>query len=363
MSYSTPFLRDDGSFRRKQKADELVAEARLAAEQMPAPGKGNETVAAQPERRVEKSATVPPVLELLLYHEEGRAAARAAGDFRLADRALVDVVHDLDVLLNGAEVYLAQPADARARQRVRDAVPHLVTISAVAAMPLGEVAGFLGLPPDRVETVLDSLARHGDVDPAERREALQQLQWLRGQLRQAELTHDHTLLDRILAFVSKFVLLGVITLAAAAAGAFAVSESVVKEVVKTAVIALVAASLQMSSDHLKAKPDKGKEFVAARQAHAALLADLKSAGVLWEEPAFDGEHAIIRIRLAVHMCVARVASIPLVWKDKWHYWDALDDVTAALKASTSDELSVKVRRLAALRPPARAQNKRSGRRR
>ncbi|NKE60578.1 hypothetical protein FXN61_28840 [Lentzea sp. PSKA42] len=294
MSYSTPFGRGEGFYRRKQKDDDIsiVSDARRAAERLP-PARPDDEVVAQPQRQDdEAAATAPPVLELLLYHEEERAAARASGDVRLANSALVDVVRDLDVLLDSTESYLSQADGARSRQLVRDAVPHLVAISAVAAMPLTEVAEFLDLPPDRVETVLHALARHGDVDPDERQHALEQLQWLRGQLRQVEITNDHSLLDRVLAFVSKFVLLGFITLTSAAAGAFTVGESVVKEVIKTAVIALVAAALQMSADHVRIQRDKSTQRSLAREAHAALLSDLSIAGILWEEPAYEGEHAI-----------------------------------------------------------------------
>jgi hypothetical protein len=88
-------------------------------------------------------------------------------------------------------------------------------------------------------------------------------------LQQVVLTQDHSLLDGLLAFISRFVLLGIVTLASAASGALAV----------------------------------------------------------------------------------RVASIPVRWQDKWHYWDLLDDLTAALGQSTPDGLRIQLRKIAALPPP------------
>ncbi|MCG8926984.1 hypothetical protein [Lentzea sp. CC55] len=354
MSYSTPFRREDDFYRKKRKEDaSVVAQARQAAEQLPTPPPKDDTVVSRPQRQEEQTAAAaPPVLELLLHHEEERAAARSSGDLRLATSALVGVVRDLDVLLDGVERYLRQTGRGRARQRVRDAMPHLVAISAVAALPLAEVGEFLDLPPDRVEAVLTSLARHGGISPAQRQKALEQIRWLRGQLQQVMVTEDHSLLDRLLAFVSKFVLLGIIALASAASGAFAVGESVVKEVIKTGVIALVAAALQMGADRVLTEHTKQSRHSAAREAHAALLAELSTASALWEAPAYDGEHVVIRMRLAVRMCAVRVASIPLKWQDKWRYWDLLDELAAALNKDTPDGFRVQLRKITTLSPPA-----------
>ncbi|WP_158852935.1 hypothetical protein [Saccharothrix deserti] len=129
-------------------------------------------------------------------------------------------------------------------------------------------------------------------------------------------------------------------------------ESALKEVIKTGVVALVAAALQMGTDHLLTERTKQSRRSAALEAHAALLSELSTASALWEALAYDGEHAVIRTRLAVRMCAVRVASIPLEWQDKWHYWDLLDDLTAALGEDTPDGLRVQLRRITALSPPA-----------
>ncbi|GAA2693154.1 MULTISPECIES: hypothetical protein [Actinosynnema] len=352
MSFSTPFRRDDGRQRKRQDETAVVAQARQSAEQLAAHHEDDGAVVARPQRQQEQtSAAVPPVLELLLYHEEGRAAARARGDVQLASSALVEVVRDLDVLLDSAEDYVRRTGRGRSRRRVREAMPHLVAVSAITALPWAEVGEFLDLPPERVEGVLASLARHGSIDPPQRQRALEQITWLREQLRQVVVTKDHSLLDRLLALLSRFVLLGVVALASAASGAFAVGESVLKEVVKTGVVALVAAALQVGADHVRARGTERGRRDTAREAHTALLAELPAASGLWEVPAYEGEHTVIRTRLAVRMCAVRVASIPLDWQDKWPYWDLLDDLTAALSESTPDRFRVQLRRLTALTPP------------
>ncbi|HEX6341972.1 hypothetical protein [Umezawaea sp.] len=353
MSYSTPFRREDDVVRQKRETDSsLVDRARKAAEQLPAPRPEDDTVVAERRRHDEKTSAAPPVLELLLYHEEERAAARAAGDQRLAAKALVGVVGDLDVLLDGAEEHLRRSGRGRSRQRVRDAVPRLVAISAISALPFEAVGEFLGLPPDRVSAVVDALAGHGGLTPAQRLRALEQITWLRQRLRQVLATEDQSLLDRLVAFVSRFVLLGAVALASAASGAFAVGESALKEAVKTGVVVLVAAALQVGADHVLAGRTGSGKRAAAGEAHAALLAELSTASRLWEPPAYDGEAVVVRTRLAVRACAVRVASIPLEWPDKWFYWDLLDDLAAALEEDAPDGLLVVARRITALSPPA-----------
>lgn len=354
MSYYEPFRNAHGSSRGTRKFDDsLVAEAREAAEQLIASREDDDdTVITHPQRKEEKlAAAAPPVLELLLYHEEERAAARASGNAQLASNALVGVVRDLNVLLDSAESYLRQTGRRRSRQLVREAMPNLVAISAIAALPLTEIGEFLDLPPDRVKSVLASLNRHGGITAAQRHQALQQIRWLRGQLEQVHAAQDHSLLDRLLAFVSKFVLLGTVVLASAASGAFAVGESVIKEVIKTAVVALVAATLQMGTDRLLAERTGQSKRDTAQRAHDELLSELSAADALWKQPAYDGEHAVIRTRLAVRMCAVRVASIPLEWPEKWQYWDLLDDLTSSLGEQKPDGFQVQLRRIAALRPP------------
>lgn len=359
MSYSVPGPeRDYRLFRRKQKEDEtsVVAQARQTAEQLSTrpPRNDTEVVRSSPARMDEderRGALGPPVLARLLQYEEARSTARATGDSQFADRALVQVVGLLDELLDGAAGYLRQTGRGASRVRVKQAVPQLVAMSGVAALPLDEVAGFLGLPRERVREVLDELARYGGITPVERYQALQQVEWLRRQLRQVEITKDHTLLDRVLAFVSKFVLLGVVALASAASGAFAVGDSVVKEVIKTAVIALAAAALQLAADHVSDRRAQRDPHVVAREAHAALLAELPQAHALWGEPAYDGEHTVIRIKIEIRCCIARVASVPLHWPDKRRYWNLLDEIGTALTTDSPAELAALLGKLRALQPP------------
>ncbi|MGH3769618.1 MAG: hypothetical protein ACRDTX_31480 [Pseudonocardiaceae bacterium] len=358
MSYSVPGPgREDGFFRRKRKEDEIsvVAQARQLAEQLSAqpPRKDTEIVNPRPARHEEPSAAIgPPVLDRLLKHEQTRSAARAAGDTQLADRALAQVVGELDELLDSAASYLRQTGRGRSRQRVQEALPQLVAMSGVAALPLGEVAEFLNLPRVQVEHVLSTLARSGGISPAERHQALQQVEWLRGQLQQVGATKNHSLLDRLLEFIAKFAVLGVIALASAASGAFAVGDSVLKEVIKTAVVALVAAALQLAVNHALDQRTKRDPCAVACTAHAALLADLPQAHALWGKPVYEGEHVVIRIRLAIRCCAARIASIPLDWPDKRRYWDLLDAITNALNEDSPAELDSLLRKITALSPPA-----------
>lgn len=358
MSYSVPGPgREDGFFRWKLKQEEtsVVAQARQAAEQLSAlpPRQDTEIVSSRPERPEEQQTAIgPPVLDRLLQHEEIRSAARATGDIQLANSALSQVVGDLDELLDSAASHLRQSGRGRSRQRVQEALPQLVAMSGVAALPLDEVAEFLDLPREQVEDVLGMLARSGGISPAERHQALRQVEWLRRQLRQVEATKNHSLLDRILEFVSKFVLLGVVALASAASGAFAVGESVLKEIIKTAVVALVAAALQLAANRAFDQRTKRNPHSIAREAHDVLLADLPQAHALWGEPAYDGEHAVIRIRLAIRCCAARVASIPLDWRDKRQYWNLLDAITNALNEDSPAELASLLRRITVLSPPA-----------
>jgi hypothetical protein len=349
MTHSRPFRRDDRSERERRAWAEIITAARLAAEELPVPGL-LPAVPVVPEQNGDRTSTAaPPVLELLLYHEEERAAARAAGNSTLADSALFNVVRDLDTLLDATEEHLRRAARGLSRAQVRRVMPHL---AAMSALPLDDVAEFLGLPSQRVQDVLVELARQGRVDPDVRAQALLQVQALREKLHQVIVAKDHSLLDRVLAFASRFVLLGVVALASAASGALAVDESVVKEVVKTAVVALVAAALQLGVEHVRSHRAEEARRATARDAHHALLTDLATAGTLWQPPVYEAEHGVLRIRLAVRACVVRVATIPLGWSDKWTYWDILDDVNAALHAPDPGGLASQVRRLSALAPPA-----------
>ncbi|MER7113467.1 hypothetical protein ACWGPQ_04160 [Saccharomonospora azurea] len=357
MTYSVPGPGREEDFFRLRRKDETsaVSQARQASEELfgAPPRENTGSVGSRPARPVETKTTAgPPVLDRLLRHEEARAAARAADDLRLADRALGEVVQDLDELLNYAATHLHQAGRGRSRQRVQEAVPQLAAMAGVAALPLGEVAEFLDLPRARVDEVLGTLARYGGITPAERHEALQQVEWLREQLGHVAATKNHSLLDRILAFVSKFAVFAVVTLTSAAAGAFAVGESALTEVVKAGVVALVAAALQLAAVHALDQPGRRDPHTAAREAHTALLADLAEAHVLWEEPAYDAEHAVVRIRLGVRCCAARITSLVLAWQDKQRYWELLDQLTEALAVDSRTEVTVLTRRIAALSPPA-----------
>ncbi|SFB40224.1 hypothetical protein SAMN05216266_11057 [Amycolatopsis marina] len=365
MSYFTPGpqrrdLFDD--LRRKQAEEtSVVARARQEAERLDArPAKPPEKPVAGVvgDRRVRPeemtSPAGPPALDHLLEHEETRAAARAVGDTRLAGRALREVVGDLDNLLTNAEAQLRLSARGRSRQTVKEAMPQLVAMSSLAALPLDEVADILDLPSENVDTVVASLVRHGGLSPGERHAALKGVEQLRTQLWQAEAAQDHGLLDRLLRFIVKIAVLVGVAVGAAPVAALAVGEPVIKEVVKAGIVALVAMTLQRTADAVRdRRPDP---YVAARAEHAALLEELAAARCLDDQPAYEGEHTVVGIRLAVRCGTARIASITIDWKEKQQYWAVLDEITDAVGQHAPPALARLQRTLRALTPPSRRQD-------
>lgn len=352
MSYSAPGPRRDTHSSGKP-APSVVEQARLEAErlaarQAPPPA----VVSSRPPRPEEQSSAAgPPLLDHLIDQEQVRVVARAAGDTVLADRALGAVVRDLDVLLDAAAQQLrAQDEEQSDRAaQIRESLPQL--LGGLTAVPLVEVADLLDLPRASVDTVWESLASHGGVTPAERAAVLVGISDLRGQLQQAEMTRDHSLLDRLFGFVVKIAVLVGVAVAAAPLGALAVGESVVKEVVKAAVIGLVAVALQQASETVRDWRAARNPYAVAQAAHLALIDELATARGLRQRQAYEGEHTVLRVRLEVRSCVARVSAIPLEWEDKQRYWAILDGITAVLDHSTPDELGPLRRQLIALNPP------------
>src|SRR5687767_3756886 len=228
MSYSAPGPRRDitssGEPTVVQQA-RLEAE-RLAARQAPPPA----APAAYSRAAAQPTSSEPPLLDHLIDQEQVRATARAAKDTVLADRALAAVVRDLDTMLDTAARHLRQADRA---QEIREALPQV--LGGLTAVPLVEVADLLDLPRASVDEAWDLLAEHGGITPAGRAAALTAISDLRGRLQQAEITRDHSLLDRLFGFIVKIAVLVGMAVAAAPLGALAVGESVVKEVVKAAV--------------------------------------------------------------------------------------------------------------------------------
>ncbi|MEV6874506.1 hypothetical protein [Amycolatopsis sp. NPDC051128] len=285
----------------------------------------------------------------MIEHEQARTAARLANDRKLADDALRTVVGDLDILLGQAEAQLRLSDRGRARQTVKEAVPRFVAISSLAALPLAEVADILNLPATDVSTVTDSLIRHGGLSPAERHDALTGIELLRKQLRQVEITKDHSLLDRIIRFIVKVgVLLG-IAAGSALPAALAVGDTIVKEVVKAAITALVALALQRTVRGVLAHGDDLR--TTARAAHTALVDELSVITALCDTPAYEGEHTVLRVRLAVRCAIARIATTSVPWNRKQEYWAVLDEITRKLANDPPTTLLHLQRKVRAFTPP------------
>jgi hypothetical protein len=349
MSYSAPGPRRDIHSSAKP-VPSVVEQARreaerLAAQQAPPPPSAASSRPARPEEQ--SSAAGPPLLHDLIDQEQVRVGALAANDAVLADRALGAVVRDLDALLDAAAQHLRTQNDRSAQ--IREGLPQV--LGGLTAVPLVEVADLLDLPPTSVETVWTLLAEHGGITRAERTATLAGISDLRGRLQQAEMTRDHSLLDRLFGFVVKIAVLVGVAVAAAPLGALAVGESVVKEVVKAAVIGLVAVALQQATETVRDWRLARNPYTVAQAAHLALIDELATARGLRQRQAYEGEHTVLRVRLEIRSCVARVAAIPLEWVDKQRYWSILDGITAVLDHGKPDELGPLRRQLIALNPP------------
>jgi hypothetical protein len=88
----------------------------------------------------------------------------------------------------------------------------------------------------------------------------------------------------------------------------------------------------------------------AGEAHVALIGDLRAAEALWEKPAYNGEHTVLQMRLAIRCCTSRTTSISLTWKDKQQYWVLLEKIPSVLTQQTPETLLALRRNLETLRP-------------
>lgn len=352
MSYSRPGPQHEDPFLSGPRKRSVVNEVReQLAHERKRPPPADEPVGVHRARDDEASAgQSPPDITRVFLHEQKRVAARRAGDDRLADRALSVVVDELLGLLDITAAHLREAARGGTRQRVRQAVPQVVARAGIAGLPLGEVADLLGLPHDEVDVTLDLLKRQGGLSPAQRQQALSAIDELRARLSEAADTKDHSLVDRLIGFIVRIAALVALAVAAAPLGAMAVGDPVVNEMVKAGVIALVALALQSVADIVLAKREERRP---ERLAHDALLRELPVAESLNHEPAYRGEHAVVRMALLVRCCAARVAMISLDWDDSLLYWQLLDEITIAVNHPHPNTFSRLHRRLRALAPPDR----------
>jgi hypothetical protein len=355
MSYSTPGPQRDEPLLpglRKRPITNEVREQLARVRKRPPPA--DEPGEAHRARDDESSAgQSPPSFTRVFMHERRRVDARRVGDDRMADRALGMVVDELVGLLDRTAVDLRKTAKGGTRERVRQAVPRVVARAGVAGLPLGEVADLLGLPRDEVDVTLDLLKGQGGLTPPQRQQALSAVDALRTRLREAAEVKDHSLVDQLIRLIVRIAALVTLAVAAAPLGALAVADSVVDEVVKAGVIALVAVSLQSVAEVVQARREEHKPTRLAREAHEALLSELPVAESLNHDPAYRGEHAVVRLSLLVRCCAARVAMISLDWDDSPLYWQLLDDIEIAVNHPHPNTFAGLHRKLGALAPPER----------
>jgi hypothetical protein len=338
MSFSAPGPRRD---------DSLSVTRTQGAPKVP----GAPTASRPPLAGDQVVSSGPPALQRLLSHEQSRSAARIAGDKRLADSALRDVVGDLDGLLQSAAAHLQETSGRRSRKQLKKAVPQLVAIDELGYLPLGDVAEFLDLSRTDVAGVLTTLSDNGDVTPADRRAARDQLGRLRAQLQEVEINRDQSQLDRLIGYVVKIALLVGVAVAATPLGALAVGDSVLSEAIKTGVIALVAIALQQGVDITREWQKDHDPYAVAQRMHGALLEELSLARNLSKSPAYAGEHTVIEFRLQLRCATARITSLPLEWEHKQEYWLILDQIALALDHQTPKTLILLHRKLQTIPPP------------
>ncbi|QNE21195.1 hypothetical protein F1D05_28905 [Kribbella qitaiheensis] len=296
----------------------------------------------------------PPGQQTLMQHERARLAALDAGDKKLADNALREVIGDLDALLASAAAKLRAPAGSRrTKKQVRKVVPQLVAIDELGYLPLADVAELLHLTRADVDGVLASLAARGELGSADREQALAQIQQVRTKLQEIEVSRDHSQLDGLVGFILKIALLVTIAVASTPLGALAVGDPMVAEAIKTGIIALVAVALQQAVDGARAWQETHDQYAVAQQAREELLAELQLAKNLTKDPAYENEHLVLRFRLEIRCASARVSSVPLDWPDKEQYLLVLDQVTSALDNGTPKSLILIRRKLEATPTPNR----------
>ncbi|MEU0092326.1 hypothetical protein [Kribbella sp. NPDC006257] len=255
----------------------------------------------------------PTALQRLLMHEKTRLAALGAGDKRVADEVVPEVISDLEMLLSSAaSVVRASDGGRRTRKQVKKAAPRL---AALDDLPLPDVAEFLGLKRSEVDGVLTSLV-------VDRDQVLVHLEQLKLKVRELKTSRDHSMLSGLVGFVVKVFLLIAIPLDT--------EDPVLAETIRTAILALVAIALRQAVETVRDWFAEREPLAVAERAREDLLAELTLAKSLTKAPAHEGEHTVLRFRLHVRCAAARITSIPLDWPEKPQYWQLLDQIALAL---------------------------------
>lgn len=255
----------------------------------------------------------PTALQRLLQHEKTRLAALGAGDKRVADEVVPEVVTDLEALLSSAaSVVRAADGGRRTRKQVKKAAPRL---AALDDLPLPDVADLLDLKRSEVDDVLASLV-------VDRDQVLVHLEQLKLKVRELETSRDHSMLSGLVGFVVKVFLLIAIPRGS--------GDPVLAEAVRTAILALVAIALRQAVETVRDWFAEREPVAAAQRARDDLLAELTLAKNLTKTPAYEGEHTVLRFRLHVRSAAARVTTIPLDRPGRPQYWQLLDQIALAL---------------------------------
>ncbi|MGH3848855.1 MAG: hypothetical protein ACRDRT_04000, partial [Pseudonocardiaceae bacterium] len=252
-------------------------------------------------RDTQSTDTGEPPFDHLMWANEERLAALRAENEQLARSALREVVGDLDMLLDSATAHVWRSRNTRDRKQIKKIAKRNLAASTVAELPLGEIADLLDVPREQVEMALRSLRVQGALDAGTRDAALRQIRFLRAQLQLVEATEDHSLLDKLVAFIVKFAMALAIAVAATVTGTLAVGDRLVENLVmNAAVVALVTMALQSATAAIRERRNERNPYAATRGALAELNAELANfASTIGTRSAYALERPVGRIRLLV----------------------------------------------------------------
>jgi hypothetical protein len=303
--------------------------------------------------RVQAAGMSGPPIEHLARVNEERMAALRAQDEQLARASLREVVTDLTFLLDSATRHVWQSGGKHTSKQVKEIITRDIAASVAAELPLLEVADLLDLPREQVAAALQSLCAQGAMDAASRDVALEQIRLLRAQLQLVVATEDHSLLDRLVAFIVKITHALAVAAAAATAGTLVVGGTPVSAVVvKALIIALVTKALQEAGKVIQDKRSTGNPYPAVREALADLTAELASFTITpATEPAYTHERPVLQIRLLVKTFKTQQALISTEWDGKVLCWEVLAELAhdiGRLSDSNASELGQVLRKLRAV---------------
>lgn len=274
---------------------------------------------------------IEPTLHRIYRKDAERNHALASNDLARANLLLGEVAQDLDGILDHIYATLEAPGHS-VQNKIKNKLPALLARNIYALLPFDELGDALNLSPQSISAVKSELAAHGRPDLRHIDAAKAAIEDLRAELAQAQIAKDHSLLERIVAFVEKLATTMMIAAAAAPIAALAVADDVAKEVIKAAVTALIAVAL---SDFVKAAKQQMRfrdPYVRARTAHDRLLAELSSL-VTCQSTICDTsrlEIAARKTRTLTSIYLCQMAQIDFQPHGNSEYWRNLVDLAAHL---------------------------------